>query len=106
MRRFLCTSVSLALLLPGFAQPAEWPRFHFAPGTVLDKSFVTEGQLVLEKASLLADGEWTDLMALLGTGFLQLRFRFELGCTDGYVLVASGRPTELLRTLDTVQARI
>src|SRR5262245_2324596 len=106
MRNLLRSSAALALLLPGSRQSAEVPRFHVASGAVLEKNFVTEGKLVLEKANLLAEGEWTDLMAWFGPLSVQLPFRLELGCTDHYVHVSGGRPTELLRTLDTVQARV
>jgi hypothetical protein len=96
MLRTLLTT--LVVVAPAFA-PREDLDFAPLPGTRVVKTFETTSRVVLDGASLVMDGEHTDVaLELESTATTKLVVR------DEYAEVASGRPTRLERAYDTVEA--
>jgi hypothetical protein len=97
MLRTLLTT--LFVVAPAFA-PREEIEFRPLPGTRVVKTFEATSRAVLDGASLVMDGEHTDVpLQLDSTATTKLVVR------DEYAEVAGGRPVRLERTYDTVEAR-
>ena len=75
--------------------------FHPEPGSSVTKTFTSGGEYELDDLSLIVNGE--DMGGMLGQFEMSMKALNTIEVTDAYMAVADGRPTELLRTFDTLE---
>ncbi len=102
----LAGALAAGLLAAASIAPEDRVEFRPAEGKVLTKTFVTEVELALEDLVVRMDGEEIDpeLMSDVNLDEASVTARFELTVSDEYVSVGDGRPTELVRTYETLSA--
>jgi hypothetical protein len=92
-------AVGLAFTSPG---PWDKPAFQPSPGTILTKEFTTEFDVSLDDLSLTVNGQ--DIAEMIGQLEFTIGSEGKIGVTDTYKAIADGRPTELLRTFDSLRS--
>ena len=100
------TALVLTVLVLGLSSSTsrdEAPAFGVSAGAALEKSFRTKGQVVLEDAELLMNGENADLEQMGIPADLEVALGYELDCTDTYESVAEVRPLVLVRAFQTMR---
>jgi hypothetical protein len=91
----------LALALGGHGEKV---AFQPEPDSVLRKDFTTESELTLDALSLIVNGQ--DVGGMIGQVEVSVRQETRISVTDAYKAVAGGRPTELLRTFETLTSQM
>ncbi len=99
------TSALAAFLLLALAPVEDAPRFAVKEGSVLEKSFATEGTLALQDSDLRLNGEDADPEQMGLPADLEVSFGFEVACQDTYESVSEARPLALLRAFEGVRFR-
>lgn len=99
------TSALAAFLLLALAPAEDAPRFAVKQGSVLEKSFATEGSLALEDTDLRLNGEDADPEQFGMPADLEVSFGYEVACQDTYESVSEARPLALLRAFESVRFR-
>lgn len=96
--------LALAGLLAAGPPPGDAIGFHPAEGSAVTKTFHTELAVVLEDVEVFIDGAETDPAAVGIPADVEFSFGYRIACLDRYEAVAGGRPVELLRTFETLEA--
>lgn len=97
---FLAAPVFLGLLGP--ARSADELEFHPKAGAELKKSLKVKADLKPEKLDFTVNGESMPPENLLGSGDTAMQLKLAVDVTDKYVQSKDGRPTDLLRTFDSL----
>jgi len=96
-----------ALALLAFDTPADRVSFHPREGTVLTKTFTTVVEMALDDLEVMMNGEEVD-PAAMGAEFevseAHGQYDIEVVVTDEYISLGEGRPAELVRSYDSIQA--
>lgn len=74
--------------------------FQPTAGSSLTKSYTIGGDFSLDDISLIVDGQ--DIGGMMGDMDINVKQESRIEVTDSYKAVASGRPTELLRTFEAI----
>ena len=98
-RNLLLIPVAIPALW-AFTAPADEVHFHIAEGTTLNSAFDTTVELSLDEMRIVSNGEEQDA-SMFGLE-IDMSNITSLHFTDQYVHVKDGRPTEFVRTYETL----
>jgi len=81
-------------------------KLAFQPqaGSSLTKAFTIGGEFTLDDISLIVDGQ--DIGGMIGQIEVSVKTESRIEITDAYRAVASGRPTDLLRTFEALTSTV
>jgi hypothetical protein len=91
-----------APLFLGLVRPADELEFHPKAGAELKKSLKIKLELKPEKLDFTVNGESMPPENLMGSGDAAMQVKLAVDATDKYVQSKEGRPTDLLRSFESL----